>query len=100
MKNMLYIVTNKKWNDKKEAWELDSRGYMPFKNKEKANDYKEKLLDEYMKMKSYSLKYTIEADYIDEEGSIPMQVSEIIDKNGDLVFLVEIMMIDLSKVIM
>lgn len=100
MKNMLYIVIGKKWNNKKELWEQEDQAYVPFKNKEKANNYKETLLDKYMKMKSYSPKYTIEGDYIDEEGPIPMQVSEITDKNGDLVYCVEILMIDLGKVIM
>ena len=100
MKNMLYMVIGKKWNDEKENWDFNEPRYTVFKNKEKANNFKEELLDKYMKTKSYSPKYTIDEEFRDEEGPIPILVNSIYDKHDDLVYCVEIYEVDLSKIVM
>lgn len=71
-----------------------------YKNKEKANDYVELLIDYYMKMKSYSQNYEIIEAYRDENTQLEKWITDIRDKNDYTVFRIEMLVIDLSKVIM
>lgn len=73
---------------------------MCFKNKEKANAYVETLIDDYMKMKSYSLNYEIIEAYRDETSQIEKYITDIRDKNDYTVFRIEMMVMDLNKVVM
>ena len=71
-----------------------------YKNKEKANDYVELLIDYYMKMRSYSPNYEITEAYRDENTQLEKWITDIRDKNDYTVFRIEMLVIDLSKVIM
>lgn len=71
-----------------------------YKNKEKANDYVELLIDYYMKMKSYSQNYEIIEAYKDENTQLEKWITDIRDKNDYTVFRIEMLVIDLAKVIM
>ena len=71
-----------------------------YKNKEKANSYVELLIDDYMKMKSYSLNYEIIEAYKDENTALEKYITDIRDKNDYTVFRIEMMVIDLNQVIM
>lgn len=71
-----------------------------YKNKEKAEDYVELLLDDYMKMKSYSPNYEIIESYKDENTALEKFITDIRDKNDYTVFRIEMIVIDLTKIIM
>lgn len=71
-----------------------------YKNKEKANDYVELLIDDYMKMKSYSPNYEIIEAYEDENTQLEKRIVDIRDKNDYTVFRIEMLILDLNKVIM
>jgi hypothetical protein len=71
-----------------------------YKNKEKANSYVELLIDYYMKMKSYSQNYEIIEAYRDENTQLEKWITDIRDKNDYTVFRIEMLVIDLSKVVM
>ena len=71
-----------------------------YKNNEKANDYVELLIDDYMKMKSYSLNYEIIEAYKDENTALEKYITDIRDKNDYTVFRIEMTIIDLNAVIM
>ena len=71
-----------------------------YKNKEKANDYVELLIDYYMKMKSYSQNYEIIEAYRDENTQLEKWITDIRDKDDYTVFRIEMLVIDLAKVIM
>lgn len=71
-----------------------------YKNKEKAKEYVEILIDFYMKMKSYSQNYEIIEAYKDENTQLEKWITDIRDKNDYTVFRIEMLAIDLSKVIM
>ncbi len=71
-----------------------------YKNKEKANDFVELLIDDYMKMKSYSPNYEIIESYKDENTALEKFITDIRDKNDYTVFRIEMLVIDLNKVIM
>ena len=71
-----------------------------YKNKEKAEDYVELLIDDYMKTKSYSQNYEIIDAYLDENTQLEKWITDIRDKNDYTVFGIEMIVIDLSKVIM
>ena len=71
-----------------------------YKNKEKANSYVELLIDDYMKMKSYSLNYEIIEAYKDENTALEKYITDIRDKNDYTVFRIEMVVIDLNQVIM
>lgn len=71
-----------------------------YKNKEKANDYVELLIDDYMKMKSYSQNYEITEAYLDENTQLEKRIVDIRDKNDYTVFRIEMLILDLNKVIM
>ena len=71
-----------------------------YKNKEKAKEYVEILIDFYMKMKSYSQNYEIIEAYKDENTQLEKWITDIRDKNDYTVFRIEMLTIDLNKVIM
>ena len=70
------------------------------KNKDKAESYIDVLIDDYMKMKSYSPNYEIIEAYRDENTQLEKWITDIRDKNDYTVFRIEMIVIDLSKVIM
>lgn len=71
-----------------------------YKNKEKAEDYVELLIDDYMKMKSYSQNYEITDQYKDDNTQLEKYFIDIRDKNDYTVFRIEMIVMDLNKVIM
>ena len=71
-----------------------------YKNKEKAEDYVELLIDDYMKMKSYSQNYEITDQYKDDNTQLEKYFIDIRDKNDYTVFRIEMIVVDLNKVIM
>ena len=71
-----------------------------YKNKEKAEDFVELLIDDYMKMKSYSQNYEIIEAYKDENTALEKWITDIRDKNDYTVFRIEMLVIDLAQVIM
>lgn len=71
-----------------------------YKNKEKAEDYVELLIDDYMKMKSYSQNYEITDQYKDDNTQLEKYFIDIRDKNDYTVFRIEMIVIDLNAVIM
>jgi hypothetical protein len=102
-KNYLYVIFGGKVEEDEEYnvtyidYPSEPRYY---KNKEKANDYVELLIDYYMKMKSYSQNYEIIEAYRDENTQLEKWITDIRDKNDYTVFRIEMLVIDLSKVIM
>jgi hypothetical protein len=102
-KNYLYVIFGGKVEEDEEYnvtyidYPSEPRYY---KNKEKANDYVELLIDHYMKMKSYSQNYEIIEAYRDENTQLEKWITDIRDKNDYTVFRIEMLVIDLSKVIM
>ena len=102
-KNQLFIIFGGKVEEDDEyrvAYIEYFREPKYFKNKEKANNYIETLIDDYMKMKSYSLNYEIIEAYKDEDSQIEKYITDIRDKNDYTVFRIEMQVIDLNKVIM
>ena len=71
-----------------------------YKNKEKAEDYVELLIDDYMKTKSYSQNYEIIDAYLDENTQLEKWITDIRNKYDYTVFRIEMVIIDLNKVIM
>jgi hypothetical protein len=102
-KNQLFIVFGGKveedddYNVKYLEYFREPRYY---KNKEKANDFVELLIDDYMKMKSYSQNYEIIEAYKDENTILEKWITDIRDKNDYTVFRIEMTVLDLNKVIM
>ena len=102
-KNQLFVVFGGKveedddYNVKYLEYFREPRYY---KNKEKANGYVELLIDYYMKMKSYSPNYEIIEAYRDENTQLEKWITDIRDKNDYTVFRIEMIVIDLSKVVM
>ena len=102
-KNQLFIIFGGKVNEDDEYHVVFTEYFrepMYFKNKEKANNYIETLIDDYMKMKSYSLNYEITETYKDESSQIEKYITDIRDKYNYTVFRIEMQVIDLNKVIM
>ena len=102
-KNNLYVIFGGKVNED-DDYNVEYTEYfrepMYFKNKEKANNYVDTLIDDYMKMRSYSLNYEIIEAYKDETSQIEKYITDIRDKNDYTVFRIEMLVLDLSKVIM
>ena len=71
-----------------------------YKNKEKAEDYVELLIDDYMKTKSYSQNYEIIDAYLDENTQLEKWITDIRNKYDYTVFRIEMVIIDLNKVVM
>ena len=71
-----------------------------YKNKEKAEDYVELLIDDYMKTKSYSQNYEIIDAYLDENTQLEKWITDIRNKYDYTVFRIEMIIIDLNKVVM
>ena len=71
-----------------------------YKNKEKAEDYVELLIDDYMKTKSYSQNYEIIDAYLDENTQLEKWITDIRNKYDYTVFRIEMVIVDLNKVIM
>jgi hypothetical protein len=102
-KNQLFVIFGGKVNEDDEynvRYTEYFREPKYFKNKEKANAYIEVLIDDYMKMKSYSLNYEIIEAYKDESSQLEKYITDIRDKNDYTVFRIEMTVIDLSQVIM
>lgn len=102
-KNQLFVIFGGKVNED-DDYNVEYTEYFRepkyFKNKEKANNYVEVLIDDYMKMKSYSLNYEIIEAYKDESSQLEKYITDIRDKNDYTVFRIEMTVIDLSQVIM
>lgn len=102
-KNNLYVVFGGKCDEDDDynvTYTEYFGKYVTFKNKDKANKYVDKLIDDFMKMKSYSLNYEITDSYRLEDTPIETYFTDIRDKNDYTVFRIEIMVIDLNNVIM
>ena len=101
-KSKAYIVYGGKWDiEENQFKDLDEiKNYTVFKNRDKAEEQVDKLLDSYMKMKSYSMKYTIESSYEADYEPIKTFITNITDKKGYIVFSVEMKEVDLSNIIM
>ncbi len=102
-KNYLYIIFGGKVeeDDDYNVTYVDyNREPRYYKNKEKAEDYIELMIDDYMKMKSYSQNYEIIEAYKDENTQLEKWITDIRDKNDYTVFRIEMLIIDLSQVIM
>lgn len=100
--NNLYVIFGGRCNedDDYNVYYKDYTPYTVFKNKEKAHQHIEKLIDDFMKMKSYSLNYEIIEAYKVEDAPIETYFTDIRDKNDYTVFRIEMTIIDLNKVIM
>lgn len=104
-KNQLFIVFGGEFYEYDDGTGYYTKYYREpkyYKNKEKANEYVELLIDDYMKMKSYSHNYKIMDKRKDEEENTPLEkyITDIRDKEDYAVFRIEMTVIDLSKVIM
>ena len=101
-KSKAYVVYGGKWNIEENQFNdiNEIKNYTVFKNREKAEEQVDKLLDGYMKMKSYSMKYTIENSYEADYEPIKTFITNITDKKGDIVFSAELKEIDLSNIIL
>ena len=100
-KNQLFIIFGGKVEEDDEyrvAYTEYFREPKYFKNKEKANNYIEVLLDDYRK--SYSLNCETVETYKDETSHVEKYITDIRDKNNYTVFRVEMMVLDLDQVIM
>jgi len=102
-KNYLYVIFSGKveedddYNVKYLEYNREPRYY---KNKEKAEDYVELLIDDYMKMKSYSPNYEITERYKDENTQLERYFVDIRDKEDYTVFRIEMLILDLAEIIM
>lgn len=100
-KNQLFVIFGGKVKEDDE-YRVEYTEYSTwakyFKNKEKANNYIEVLLDDYRK--SYSLNCETVETYKDETSHIEKYITDIRDKNNYTVFRVEMMVLDLDQVIM
>ena len=102
-KNQLFVVFGGKveedddYNVKYLEYFREPRYY---KNKDKAEDYVELLIDDYMKTKSYSQNYEIIDAYLDENTQLEKWITDIRNKYDYTVFRIEMIVIDLNKVIM
>ena len=102
-KNQLFIIFGGKVNEDDEYHVVYTEYFrepLCFKNKEKAKAYIETLIDDYMKMKSYSLNYKIIEAYRDSTSQIEKYITDIRDKYDYTVFRVEMQVIDLNNIIM
>ena len=102
-KNQLFVVFGGKVEEDEDYNVTYTEYYREpryYKNKEKANAYVELLIDDYMKMKSYSLNYEIIEAYKDENTALEKYITDIRDKNDYTVFRIEMVIIDLNKVVM
>jgi len=100
MKNSLYIVYGGLWNKDDNCFaHPNDIAITTFKNREKAEACVDKLLESYMRMKSYSMNYTIEETYT-ECKPLKTSITDITDKHGDIVFSVEVVEVDLNKTIL
>lgn len=102
-KNYLYIIFGGRVEEDEEYnvtyidYPSEPRCY---KNKEKANAYVELLIDYYMKTKSYSQNYEIIEAYRDKNTQLEKWITDIRDKNDYTVFRIEMLVIELSNIIM
>ena len=102
-KNQLFIIFGGKvtedddYNVKYLEYFREPRYY---KNKDKAEDYVELLIDDYMKTKSYSQNYEIIDAYLDENTQLEKWITDIRNKYDYTVFRIEMVIVDLNKVIM
>ena len=102
-KNYLYVIFGGKVeeDDEYNVTYIDyNREPRYYKNKEKAHDYVELMIDDYMKMKSYSQNYEIIEAYKDENTQLEKWITDIRDKNDYTVFRIEMLIIDLAQIIM
>ena len=58
------------------------------------------MIDDYIKMKSYSQNYEIIEAYKDENTQLEKWITDIRDKNDYTVFRIEMLIIDLAQIIM
>lgn len=103
MKNRLFVVYGGNCEESDEGFVSFTNGLtdpIPFKNKEKADNYKETLLDGFMKTKSYSQNYEITEE--DEIVGAPVKTKfvEILNKRNRSVYRVEILEVDLDKIVL
>lgn len=102
-KNQLFIIFGGKV-DEDEDYNVRYLDYCRepryYKNKEKAQDYVELLIDDYMKMKSYSPNYEITDQYKDDNTQLERYFVDIRNKDDYTVFRIEMIVIDLNQVIM
>ena len=102
-KNQLFVIFGGKVEED-DDYNVKYLGYFRepryYKNKEKAEDYVELLIDDYMKMKSYSQNYEITDQYKDDNTQLEKYFIDIRDKNDYTVFRIEMIVMDLNKVIM
>lgn len=102
-KNNLYVIFGGKVEEDEDfnvTYTEYFREPKSFKNKEKAEAYVEVLIDEYMKMKSYSPNYEITNQYKDENTQLEKYLIDIRDKNDYTVFRIEMIVVNLNNVIM
>ncbi len=102
-KNQLFIIFGGKV-DEDDDYNVTYTEYVRepkyFKNKDKAESYVEVLIDDYMKMKSYSPNYEITNQYKDDNTQLEKYFIDIRDKNDYTVFRIEMIVVDLSQIIM
>lgn len=102
-KNNLYVIFGGKVEEDEDfnvTYTEYFREPKSFKNKEKAEAYVEVLIDDYMKMKSYSPNYEITDQYKDENTQLEKYLIDIRDKNDYTVFRIEMIVVNLNNVIM
>lgn len=103
MKNNLYVVYGGKCDedDVYNVWYTEFAGEPRlFKNREKAEAYVDELLDGFMKTKCYSHNYLIEETEVTHETPVITYQTDIYDKHDYRCFRVEMLVLDLSNVIM
>lgn len=102
MKNQLIIVYGAKTEEDRDGYITYKEHTEPiaFKNKDKANLYKETIIDEFMKTKSYSHNYTIDEEYQVRDSVIKTYHTDILNKYEECVYRVVIMIIDLTNMVM
>lgn len=100
MKNSLYVVYGGYWDKDNNCFtQPNNIAITTFKNREKAENCVDRLLEGYMRLKSYSMNYKIEETYTDYRP-LKTSITDITDKHGDIVYSVEVVEIDLRKTIM
>ena len=102
MKNKLYVVYGGQCEETEEGciyFTKDLTDPIPFKNKDKADSYKEELIDKFMKTKSYSPNYSI-TDGINLDTPVKTTIVDVLNKQQFAVYRVETLEIDLSKIIL
>lgn len=102
-KNNLYVIFGGKVEEDEDfnvTYTEYFREPKSFKNKEKAEAYVEVLIDDYMKMRSYSPNYEITNQYKDENTQLEKYLIDIRDKNDYTVFRIEMIVVNLNNVIM